>query len=334
MLCIAMLVSLPTTALADAPAAPSVPLDGKIWDVGAHRFIDAQSLIRALDGATFVLLGEIHDNREHHAHQAEILGALLQTGRRPAVAFEQFDREYQSDIDAAIARGDAPDALADTAHFDRKGWRWENYQPLVALALDAHVPIVAANFSRTEARTVAAKGFAASTPDKARLGLDRAWSRTRNDALLDSLVAGHCGALTRDDVAPIALAQRARDAVMADALLAQQQRGVVLIAGAGHARRDLGVPLYLHARAPKARIVSIAFTETTVDAKRASDYVDAPVGASRVYDYLWFTAGAERADPCAGFSAARMKPGASAPDPGMTGAAPDAAPINGGATPR
>ena len=324
-----LLVLLPLAAGAEATPPAAAPLAGKIWDVRAQRFVDVQTLVRAIDGADFVLLGEIHDNRQHHAHQAEILDALLRDGHRPAVAFEQFDRDYQADIDAAIARGDGPDALADAARFDRKGWRWESYEPLVALALDAHVPLVAANLSRPDARAVAAKGFSALTQGAVHLGLDRAWSRTRNDALLDSLVAGHCGAMTRADVAPIALAQRARDAVMADALLAQQQRGVVFIGGAGHARRDLGVPLYLHVRAPKARIVSIAFTETPADAKRANDYVETPVGASRVYDYLWFTPGAERADPCAGFSAARMTPGADA-----TGARMTTAPIRGGATPR
>jgi len=45
------------------------------------------------------VLGEIHDNAAQHAVRAQALEQLLQAGLRPALAFEQFDRERQSDID-------------------------------------------------------------------------------------------------------------------------------------------------------------------------------------------------------------------------------------------
>jgi uncharacterized iron-regulated protein len=62
----------------------------------------------------------------------------------------------------------------------------------------------------------------------------------------------------------------------------------VLIAGAGHARRDRGVPLYLADR----DLVSIAFMEAEVDKASPRDY-----GAAS-YDYVWFTPRATREDPC------------------------------------
>jgi uncharacterized iron-regulated protein len=306
---IALAVGATISLAASAPStAANSPLVDKIWDVAGRRFVDPQQLSRALARSDFILLGEIHDNHEHHLHQAEMIASLIGAGRRPAIAFEQLDREFQPDLDRAIARGDTPDATADAAHFDRKGWRWEDYRPLIVLALDAHLPVIAANLSRNDARSVATHGFAALEPSHNDLAIATVWNKARNNATVDALVEGHCGQLSRQDVAPIALAQRARDAVLANSLLAHRGQGAVLITGAGHARRDLGVPLYLQARAPGARIVSVAFTEVRDNANAATDYDVAGAGSThdRVYDYLWFTTGAERGDPCADFSPPRM----------------------------
>ena len=49
----------------------------------------------------------------------------------------------------------------------------------------------------------------------------------------------------------MARAQFARDAVMARALAAHAERGVVLLAGNGHVRRDIGVPRWLASPAPR-----------------------------------------------------------------------------------
>lgn len=186
---------------------------------------------------------------------------------------EQFDSEYQAAIDAARSGG--AEAMADAGHFDRKGWNWPLYRPLVELALERGWPIVAANLSRAEARAIVA--------DPARAALPPAPPAVRR-ALEQDLIDGHCGAAPEPKrLAGMVEAQRARDARMAAVLKGPS----VLIAGNGHARRDRGVPLYLGGD----DVVSIAFTEVE-DAKRSPrDYGDG-------FDYLWFTARAERADPC------------------------------------
>ena len=102
-------------------------------------------------------------------------------------------------------------------------------------------------------------------------------------------------------------AQRARDAVMADSLLRYRIDGAVLIAGDGHVRRDLAVPLYLSARAPGASVVSVALTEVQPGADDVNAYETAAAGSSDpAFDYLWFSTRAEREDPCAGFTLPSM----------------------------
>jgi hypothetical protein len=116
--------------------------------------------------------------------------------------------------------------------------------------------------------------------------------------------------LSPNAATPLTLAQRARDATMADSLLAYRARGAVLIAGAGHVRRDLAVPLYLRARAPEARIASIALTEVIPGRNSPAGYEVAAAGdgTQPVFDYLWFAPPADRDDPCAGMTMPQRTP--------------------------
>jgi uncharacterized iron-regulated protein len=85
---------------------------------------------------------------------------------------------------------------------------------------------------------------------------------------------------------PMALAQRARDATMAERMRALPPP-VVLIAGDGHARTDRAVPAHLPAA------LAIAFVEVDPGVR---DPKAAP------YDYVWYTPRATDEDPCAAFA--------------------------------
>src|SRR5690348_2390749 len=73
-----------------SPLGRDHPLTGRIWDVSSTRFINRETLVNRLAGADFVLLGERHDNPDHHLLQAEVLRSLIAVGRRPAVGFEML----------------------------------------------------------------------------------------------------------------------------------------------------------------------------------------------------------------------------------------------------
>ena len=117
-----------------------------------------------------------------------------------------------------------------------------------------------------------------------------AWTPAQEAALRQQIDEGHCGALPPSLLAPMAWAQRARDAALAASMVsAPAGARVVLIAGNGHVRRDTGVPHYLQA-APTGGMVSIGFLERDVGGARVSE---------SPYDEVWYTAPAERPDPCA-----------------------------------
>ena len=56
----------------------------------------------AVDPPEVLLLGEVHDSAPGHAARLERLQARLAADWRPAIAMEQFDREQQGALDAAM----------------------------------------------------------------------------------------------------------------------------------------------------------------------------------------------------------------------------------------
>jgi uncharacterized iron-regulated protein len=255
------------------------------------REIPFEAMLERAVQSRLVILGETHDNPEHHRLQARILAAMLQAGRSPALAMEQFDHEHQTALDAARRHGERdPERIADAGRLERKGWSWPDYRPLVELAIANDLPIVAANLSREEARSLARMGRPAE-------GLGPANSELRARLERD-LVEGHCGRRPAT-LAGLIEAQRARDAHMAAALERSGERGAVLIAGAGHARRDRGVPIYLPAAARKQLLV-IAFVEVESGRSELGAYAGEGLVAS--YDVVVFTPRAARVDPCESLS--------------------------------
>lgn len=275
--------------LAGCAAAPAQgPLEGRIWDARAERFVDEETLLEALRRARFRLLGETHDHPGHHALRARLLTRL---GSPTEVYFEQVDRERDGAVREAQRAGGDADALARAGGLDGKLWRWPLHRPLFAAALAAGLPVRAANLSRTEARRVVSSG--AVPPGLAETLARADWSEGRENALRLEIVESHCGELPAGLAPGMALAQRARDAAMALALDGAAG-SAVLIAGNGHVRLDQGVPLYL----PKgAALLSVGFLETRQGEADPRAYARGRNG-EHSYDYVWFTSPQPRPDPC------------------------------------
>ncbi len=241
-----------------------------------------------------VLLGEVHDNAEGHALRLAAFDAWLAGGARPALAMEMFDRGDQAAIHRLRpqARADDAPAFVDAVlaargeSASRSGWRWAYYTPFVERALRHDLPLVAANVGRVEARALmrdglAAYGFLSEVPDDILAGHAR------------SIEASHCGHVDAAMARRMALAQVARDQQMARAVEAHIGRGVLLLAGNGHVRTDLGVPRWLSA-GTRARCEAVGVLE-------AGD-------ATAAFDRVVHVAAQPRPDPCAGMRAL-PKPG-------------------------
>lgn len=295
-----LLSALNTPEVAAEPAAAH-PLTGRIWDTRAQRYLAQDELEHRLRDARYVLLGEVHDNPVHHRQRRDLVAAVVRDGRRPVIAMEQFDREQQPALSQAQRESPRDAARIKAAgRFNDQGWNWPDYAPIVQLALDHDLPLVAANLSRAEAFRVATSGTVATLGEAAvtALGLDQPLPAAAQQKLERTIEEGHCGKAPRDILPGIVAAQRARDAVMAQALQQPATDGAVLVAGNGHVRRDFGVPQYLAADG----VVVVGFLEVREGRAAPDNYYDS---GSPEYDVIVYTPRTARADPCAGI---RFKP--------------------------
>ena len=284
-----------------APLQRDHPLAGRILDVKARRWVDQAWLDDALARAEVVVLGEVHDNPDHHLLQAREVRAMTAAGRRPALVFEMLDTPIQEKLDAALAgSGATAETVAAAVDWTSSGWLdFSLYRPVFEAGLAARLPLVAANLPRATLRQMMKMGLEA-LPEELRGWLARAPEPTpaELDQLRREMAEEHCGELPEAMLRPLVLAQRARDAQLAlRTSQAARQGGAILVAGDGHARRDRGVPAWLIREQPDRSLVAVGHLEVTAERTHPDDYA-ADFAGRLPFDFVIFTPAAGREDPC------------------------------------
>jgi len=287
-------------------------LTGTIWSTRANQPVSRGELVGVLATSPLVLLGEVHDNADHHRLRAGLIGTIVSRRRKaqadanragPAIVFEQIRADQQPVVDSFLSLN-TPGAvrLLQQLEWERSGWPpGEIFAPLFDQVLRLQLPILGGNAPSGVVRNVARQGLAAvSDVERARLGLDVQLDLPLHQVLIREIGASHCGMLPSSAFAPMAVAQKYRDAYLADVMLKAQGRhgSAVLIAGNGHVRADRGVPWHLRRRAPGLGTVVVAFAEVDGSKGAAESYIPRDPAGRPATDYVWFTPQAERADPC------------------------------------
>ncbi len=263
----------------------------------------------------FLALGEVHDNPLQHRLRLRWLGELFAESGRFCLAMEQLDAARQMSIDAQRADaqrlGAPPDprAVAEAGGFQFDGWEWPLYEPVIAFALLHDLPLIGANLANAETAAIARgqpHAMAQSRPGD--------WREADEARQRQEIADAHCGVLPASVPPAMARAQRARDATMAQAVSRAgvlHRLPVVLLAGNGHVRRDLGVPRYLADAGHRGRVLAVGFLERAADAINTGADGAAPVRTierpaqvstdpSGAYDWQVLTDARARSDPCVG----------------------------------
>jgi len=263
------------------------------------------TLVSRLARARFVLLGENHDNPDHHRLQAELLHQLIDVGRRPAVGFEMLNIDDASAIAKHLATAPKNAAgLGEAVGWNQRGWPdWTFYQPIAQVALEAGLPIVGMNLRRSTVETLRRDGVAGLERSVVRqLDLDRPVPPNIGRKMADEIRSSHCGYAAEDRLETMLIIQWARDARMADRMItAGRHDGMVLVVGAGHTRTDYGIPTHLRTNAREQTLISLAFLEVQGSKTVPEAYA---VGFARdmlPFDYVWFTPRRTNLDPCEEF---------------------------------
>jgi uncharacterized iron-regulated protein len=267
--------SLPPLPTWQAPEGRQHADLGVIRDLRTGEQLTPEQLVERLAPAPRVLLGEQHDNPDHHALELWLLQALEQKRAQGSVLMEMLNPDQQAKVDQARGQtvADLPAALAW-----QKNWEWSMYGPIVRHALAQPYPLLSANLDRSEIMNIY----------KTRPVLEGSASTAKSvqAPLLDDIRESHCGLLPEAQLPSMLAVQQQRDRRMAQRLLAAPQPAL-LFAGAFHVRRDLGVPLHLADLGAGQGSISVVLAEVgkTVPASTA--------------DYVWFTPALPEKDHCA-----------------------------------
>lgn len=277
-----------------SPELVDHPLTGRIWDARRQSFIGPDELAASIGDARYLLLGEKHDNLDHHALQLKVLESLLQQERLHRVSFEMLDSDVRERLlDIYLQEPMNAEELQVYLMWDTEGWDWSFYGPLVQAVYAAGIGIGAGNITRDEVSAIYADDNA--SPREV-LG-EAALARLELD-----IDESHCGLLPESQFPAMVRVQQARDRAMAESLRPPAAGMTsVLIAGNYHVRHDLGVPNYLLPREPSlapGAIIALSFMEVQ-DGETDPDLYQEQLGEQHAFDYLWFTPSVGEEDYCA-----------------------------------
>ncbi|BBH48123.1 ChaN family lipoprotein [Pseudomonas sp. KU43P] len=266
----------PLPAWQSSEGRDSVAL-GQIRDLASGQVISPEQLVERLAKAPHVLVGEKHDNPDHHALQLWLLRALQARRAQGSLLLEMLQPEQQARLDAVQAQASLPKDLPKALGW-QDGWDWQLYGPIVREALQEHIALLPANLSTSEMRAA----YRQPTPLP---GIESNAPAVKA-ALLEQVRAGHCGLLPESQLPAMLAVQQQRDRRIAERLLAAPQPAL-LFTGAYHARKDLGVPLHLADLGAKGQsnVLMLAEVGETVEAGMA--------------DYVWYTPATPEQDYCA-----------------------------------
>ncbi|WP_392891386.1 ChaN family lipoprotein [Pseudomonas migulae] len=262
------------------------PVVGEIRDLRSGQVLTAQELVMRLARPSRVIVGEQHDNRDHHQLQRWLLQALGERRPQGSLLLEMLTPDQQLRVDdvrlASTRPADLPAALAW-----QPGWDWSLYGPIIRFALTQPYPVLSANLDTVEVRA-----FYTQPPT---LSGTRSNAEPVKAELLEQISESHCGLLPASQMPAMLAVQQQRDRRMAERLLTAPAPAM-LFAGAYHARKDVGVPIHaLDLGVPESPTVLLL-------AQRGSEVTAA------MADYVWYTPAMPAPDYCAQMRKSQSKP--------------------------
>lgn len=243
----------------------------QLYDSAGHAS-DFGQLLERTRAADVVLFGELHNNALAHWLQFELLKAWSDDRDSLALGMEMFERDDQQLIDEYWA------GTIEQRHFEDEAKLWDNYptdyRPIVELARERGVRLVATNVPRRYASLVARESVLALdslSVEAKRYFTPLPFSASTEVPNYDFLVAmgGH-GEMSGEN---FMYAQALKDATMAYFIREELEAGRKLLHlnGDFHSKDGGGIVWYLRQADPDINIVVISVEETD-DLNWSDDY--------------------------------------------------------------
>jgi uncharacterized iron-regulated protein len=202
--------------------------------------VEPAAMYDALAGARAVCIGEQHTNPHDHWVQLHLLDEISRRAKDGGVAlalgFEMFQRPFQNVLDDYAAGAfDDRVLLARSEWRDRWGYDFALYRPMIRMAIERGLALVALNVRKEITKRVGRGGVEALTEEERAELPELDLEDEVHKAWFAEIMSGHPGG---EVSASIYAAQVLWDETMADTAAAwvnaDPKRRIVIFAGNGH----------------------------------------------------------------------------------------------------
>jgi len=253
--------------------------------------------LRFMNGRRVVLLGEHHDNPEHHRWQLQVLAGLYALRPDLVIGFEMFPRDVQPVLDQWVAGKLTEQELLEQSNW-YGNWAFDPayYLPLFDFARLNHIPMLALNINHRLFDEVQARGWdGVPVADRQGVTDPAPPPQAYVEMLADSFVMHHAGAHAPpdrkfEDFSPSEkkafkrfvdgqqLWDRAMAQKLADAAQHEHAPLLVGIMGSGHMMNGFGVPHQLAALGVKNTASVVPWDDGMDCAELTQDFASAVFG--------------------------------------------------------
>ncbi|MHA6309246.1 ChaN family lipoprotein [Hafnia paralvei] len=249
----------------------TVPQDN-IVDLHSGQKLTPQQLLAKLRDRPRVIVGEKHDNLQHHQIEQWLVESLPRQRTQGSVLMEMITPSQQDKVNAVkdqLKQGKTLTGQQITEQTAwQKGWKWELYSGVTTAALAGSYPLLSANLDRSEIKKfyqhpLAVTGALSTQPSV-------------REAIAKTIEESHGGKLEPKQAEAMLAIQQQRDRRMAESLLAAPTPAL-LIVGGYHANRALGVPLHVEDIAPMTELTVVMLAEEGVKVDKSNA------------DFVWYT---------------------------------------------
>ena len=242
-----------------------------------------------------VLIGERHDNKQHHDIQGQIIDFLRSEHRLGHIYLEHLNTERAQALQETPPK--TAEEFAKVTSWEESGWpSFEVFSGLFESLVKGGSlqPIGIDREVLMQLYQGKDPGLISSNASEV-MALDKKLPEDKHERLLKVLLDSHCGQLSESHGEAMLNLQRYRDAYMAYRYEQIPGKIAVYLIGAGHSNKFYGVPHYLAKLHPNLKLLSIELSEPGSSA--LADESDRIIGTQK----------AEREDPCANFSIRKSK---------------------------
>lgn len=229
---------------------------------GEGKSVDYDKMIKALNKADIILVGELHDNSIDHWLELQILKDVYAKHSDVTIGMEMFEADDQIVLDEYL------NGTIEEKHLLSEAKVWDNYKndykPLIEFAKANKLKVIATNVPRRYANLVYRKGIDAlnTLPDEAKKYI------APLPFVIDlelpgykSMISSMGGHSTNGSAENMARSQAVKDATMAHFILQNKKSNFIHYHGSYHSQNFEGIYLYLKKANPKLDIVTIHSVE-------------------------------------------------------------------------